>query len=685
MNDQKDIHSEKEPILEFSNICYSYENSSEQILKDISFNVFSGEYISIIGPSGSGKSTLLNLIGLLSFPNAGSLKICGKPVNNELSSSQSAILRNETLGFVFQSFMLLPKLTVTENILLPCQYQNKFSLADMEKKAFVLLKQLGIENFKDKYPNELSGGQKQRVAICRALILSPKIILADEPTGSLDSNTTTEVLQIFDSLVAQGQTVIVITHDANVAGRSERIISLSDGKVIEDKNNKPKKQIFSAQEKYSSQTNLNTTKLKALEFLKNTKYFLKQTAANLFSHKLRSLLTVFGLTIGVSSIVIMYSLITETKTVFRNFFSTKGGNQAFLMFDRRAAEKTGVPRWGGMMVGQETESFQDIFKDKVLVDPILEVESCLISSVHSQARASLRGINSPQILQKENLQSIQGRMFSLSDFATSTNPSKTIILGTELFRKIFPLGKLFEVGDRVTLSGCALSGSFSVIGILAEQDTTFDENANSLALMTLPTLLASGAPKKVSMFALTPLAKNISPTQAGEMVKNMLVLQTKNKFPFRFFAPEQQIKKIDSMLNLFSVLTVLIGILCTVIGGVGVMNIVLAGMTERLREIGLRKALGANDKNIRNQFLGETIALCIVAGVLGVLFGVLVSNVILGIAAGLFPKYLQHSFVFNLSAITLALSGALGTGFVFGLYPALKASQKEIISSLKME
>jgi ABC-type antimicrobial peptide transport system permease subunit len=294
-------------------------------------------------------------------------------------------------------------------------------------------------------------------------------------------------------------------------------------------------------------------------------------------------------------------------------------------------------------------------------------------------------LQSLEIVKKEELKTSLGRIFSPQEFKNADSSSKSILIGQELKSKLFPGGRPFSLGDRVSISDCAMGGSFSIIGVLEEQDTTFDDTANSTGFTTLAAMLASGVPRRVTMFALTPIQKSISPTNAGEMVKNALILHTQNKFPFRFFAPEQQISKINLMLDLFAIITVLIGILCTIIGGVGVMNIVLAGMTERIQEIGLRKALGATNSNIRNQFLGETLILCSIAGLLGVTFGVLFANAVINSAASFFPKYLEQKLVLNFGSIFLALFGALGTGFFFGLYPAISAAKKEIISSLRME
>jgi len=224
-------------MIKFKNVwkIYKIDNEIEYVaLKNINLEIKKKEFVSIMGPSGSGKSTLMHLIGLLDKPTKGEILIEGKNVVN-FNDDQLSTLRNEFVGFVFQQFNLIPKLTVLENILLPTIYARKKLNYDPKKKALELIKRFGLKGKENSYPNKISGGQQQRVAILRALIMEPKLILADEPTGNLDSKTGIEIMNLLKSLNEKdGITVVVVTHESYIASYGKRIIRIKDGKIIKN-------------------------------------------------------------------------------------------------------------------------------------------------------------------------------------------------------------------------------------------------------------------------------------------------------------------------------------------------------------------------------------------------------------------------------------------------------------------
>lgn len=224
-------------IIELKDICKSYGSGTEeiQILRNVSLTVETGDFVAIVGPSGSGKSTLMNTIGLLDTPTAGSYILDGVKTD-KLSDSQMAVVRNKKIGFIFQQFNLLPRLTALENVELPLIYAGvgKTERRDRAKK---MLESLGMGARTDHRPSQLSGGQQQRVAIARALAATPALLLADEPTGALDSKTGTEVLELMIKLNDEGNTIVLITHDLHIAEHAKRVISIRDGEIVEDKIN----------------------------------------------------------------------------------------------------------------------------------------------------------------------------------------------------------------------------------------------------------------------------------------------------------------------------------------------------------------------------------------------------------------------------------------------------------------
>jgi putative ABC transport system ATP-binding protein len=217
-------------MIQMQNLCKSFQRPGEpvlNVLKDINFSVDAGEFVAIVGPSGSGKTTLMNILGLLDRPDSGDYQLQGESVS-QLSTAQRARLRNQTIGFVFQQFHLLPRTTAAENVELPLVYSDQ---TDTRKKAIDALCRVGLEERLTHYPSELSGGQQQRVAIARALINKPGIILADEPTGNLDQQTGRQILKLFKELNRGGSTILLITHDDQVARQASRVVRIADGRL----------------------------------------------------------------------------------------------------------------------------------------------------------------------------------------------------------------------------------------------------------------------------------------------------------------------------------------------------------------------------------------------------------------------------------------------------------------------
>ncbi len=232
-------------MIEMERICKVYRMGDAEVraLDDVSLRVNEGEMVAIMGPSGSGKSTVMNMIGCLDQPSSGSYKLAGREVAH-LNEAELAALRNREIGFVFQSFNLLPNLTALQNVELPLVYAGT-AAAERRRRALDALKTMGLENRIHHKPRELSGGQQQRVAIARALVGRPKLLLADEPTGNLDSKSSVEILGIFQGLHGQGMTIVMVTHEPDIASYTQRILRFRDGKIVADE---PNRQVLITQE-----------------------------------------------------------------------------------------------------------------------------------------------------------------------------------------------------------------------------------------------------------------------------------------------------------------------------------------------------------------------------------------------------------------------------------------------------
>jgi putative ABC transport system ATP-binding protein len=228
---------EEVPVVEMRGVTKVYRSGSStrtvevRALSGVDLTIYPGEYVALMGPSGSGKSTLMHIIGLLDTPTEGEYRLGGEPVRG-LSEAQLARIRNQRVGFVFQAFFLLPRLTALHNVALPLVYRG-LPVAERLKRAREALEAVGLGDRLDHLPSELSGGQKQRVAIARALVQEPDLLLADEPTGNLDSRSSDEILALFDMLHRQGKTIVVVTHEPDVGARAQRIVRLRDGRVAD--------------------------------------------------------------------------------------------------------------------------------------------------------------------------------------------------------------------------------------------------------------------------------------------------------------------------------------------------------------------------------------------------------------------------------------------------------------------
>jgi|TARA_B100000131_G_scaffold117769_1_gene114587 putative ABC transport system ATP-binding protein len=230
---QRDINMSNTPLLELSGInkIYKMGQIDLQVLYDVSLHIYNGDFVSIVGPSGSGKTTLLNIIACLDRPTSGTYNFFGEDVGLKSNDEMSEI-RNLRIGFIFQSFNLIPRHTALENVIMPLHYSSRFKNSSFKDLGLECLEKVGLSERVGHYPNELSGGQQQRVAIARALVTNPEIILADEPTGNLDSKTSDDIMELLKNLNKSGKTIITITHDNEVAEQASEIIKIKDGRVI---------------------------------------------------------------------------------------------------------------------------------------------------------------------------------------------------------------------------------------------------------------------------------------------------------------------------------------------------------------------------------------------------------------------------------------------------------------------
>lgn len=688
-------------VFELKSVTYTYRAVAAPeftALRDVNLSIAQGDFVAIIGPSGSGKSTLMHLLGMMANPTQGTVEVNGQDLAT-LESNALSQKRNSTLGFLFQQFFLIPQLTVLDNILLPTEYCRSDCSADVwRERAEKLIEQFGLSEQSFKRPAQLSGGQRQRVALCRALIMNPEVLLCDEPTGALDSNTAAEVLNTLVKLNQSGKTVVIITHDPEVAACARRVIRIADGQITEDvtqepnqarpatKSNSPQdtEQLEQAPASHTG-TLLNISR----QITRLVQNLFLPTLQSLTTQRLRTLLTMTGLLIGVSSIFIMLTLTGQINQVFKNFFETQGSRKAYVSFDWRAAERSGAPRWRGLNIIEDLPKLNKRVESYGRIDATLDASGCTVLSKSGNATASLVGVNSLLEARENALVASVGRLPLPSEFTGTVPAPKVALLGSDAAIKLFPertspQSRQEILNDTLVVRGCSYEGILKIIGILEPQDSLFDRNVNSAIYLPTATLLAGGVSPYDRRVVTIPNA-SVSPTWFAKYVVNVLRLSTNDKFPFRFFASEQHLEKFNLMLGILTGLTLVIGALCTIIGGIGVMNIMLVNVHERIQEIGIRKAVGARRSDINGQFLLESMGLCLLSGVLGVGLGVFVSWVAMQIAKSQLPKTAAISFTLDPVALFVALLVSVGAGLLFGTWPARRAAQLDIVDALKQE
>ncbi len=652
-------------MIELDNICKTYHIGEFQVhaLKDISLKITAGEFVAIMGPSGSGKSTLLHLLGLLDTPGSGSYKLAGKEVSS-LSGEKLAVYRNEFLGFVFQMFNLLPRLNARENVALPLVYSSD---PESSNQSFPeeLLKKVGLGDRVNHNPGELSGGQKQRVAIARALVKNPKVILADEPTGNLDSASAQEILGILQGLNKSGITIIMVTHEEILAGKAGRIIRLFDGKIISDKHT-------------GNSTGATTgtvtgipeeLKVHGFNFSRIRNYF-SQAIKSLVSSKTRSFLSILGILIGVAAVIAMLGLGTGAKEDVKKSFSSLGSNLLTIRPNWRKFRQVSA---GSGSITKFTIADAEAIRKIPYVKRVSPNVSGRGRAVNGNRNWDTRilGVTPDHALIRA-AEPVEGRFFNRSEMLSR---SKVAVLGktvvSELFENEDPIGKFIKI-NRI---------NFRVIGLLPEKGATGWRDRDDEIVIPLNTAMYRVMGKKYVDYIDVEVAdENMIETVQVEM--HALIVKRHNipenredSIEVRNLAEIQE--AISATVKTFSWLLGSIAFISLLVGGIGIMNIMLVSVTERTREIGLRKALGANNRDILLQFVIEAVVICLAGGLLGILLGTAISMVLAGFAG--------WTIKISSGSILLAFLFSVGIGLFFGLWPAKKAAMLNPIDALRYE
>ncbi len=651
-------------LLQLDNVSRWFISGEERVrvLKNINLTVHSGEMVAIVGASGSGKSTLMNILGCLDKPSSGEYLVAGR-IPQHLDSNELAELRREHFGFIFQRYHLLNDLSAQENVEIPAIYAG-VNREERRLRATSLLSRLGLVDRLDYRPSQLSGGQQQRVSIARALMNGGEVILADEPTGALDTHSGTEVLNILKGLHQQGHTVVIVTHDMSIAEHAQRIIALRDGEVISDRQ-MPQPELPA---KISTIETPDIAHKPPLTSWKAQRDRLQETfkmaLLAMSAQRLRTLLTMLGIIIGIASVVSVVALGKGSQQqVLANINSM--GTSTLEIFP---GKDFGDMRSAAIHTLRATDA--DALAQQGYIHSVTPTVSTSTTLRYGNKSVSgtVNGVGEQYFLVR-GYTLAQGMAFN---HTSVDNLMQEAVIDENTRDKLFPNGE-------TPLGKVILLGSLPcrVIGVAAKKQSGFgsDENLNVWIPYTtaMKRMLGQSYLKSITV----RVNDDIDLANAEQGVTKLLTQRhgTQDFFVMNTDSIRQTIEKTTSTMTL---LVSMIAVISLVVGGIGVMNIMLVSVTERTKEIGVRMAVGARASDIMQQFLIEAVLVCLLGGCLGV---------VLSLAIGLLFSQFSSSFsmVYSATSIITAFICSSLIGVIFGFFPAKRAAQMDPIRALERE
>ncbi|MBP8032454.1 MULTISPECIES: MacB family efflux pump subunit [Psychrobacter] len=662
-NQDLTLNATGKPLMEVKGLIREFPAGEQtiRVLHDINLTINQGEMVAIIGQSGSGKSTLMNILGCLDQATAGDYKIFGQSVSR-LDADELAKLRREHFGFIFQRYHLLGDINARDNVSVPAVYAGMDGQVRSER-AEKLLSDLGLGDKVNNRPSQLSGGQQQRVSIARALMNGGDIILADEPTGALDSKSGEDVVQILKDLNAQGHTIIMVTHDPSLAAQAERVIEIKDGYIIADYKNDD----YQHAEPQPAAVIDKHRKSAFSSFIDRLFEAFKMSLLAMRAHKMRTLLTMLGIIIGIASVVSVVGLGKGSQEQILSNISSLGTNTITVT----DGYPYGDPRRQYNDDNLTPQDAQAVADQPYVVSVSPQLNSNMnVRYRNIQEAASISGVGKDYL-------DVSGEKLALGqgfDEQSILRRTQDIIIDDNANKTFFP-DNANPIGE-VLLIG---SVPGRVIGVLEPNDGGFRRSVDSPTLYMPYTTMMSRLIGSAYIESFVALIDNNISSAAAEAAISELMIGRHGTDDFRIRNSDSIRQTIEATTATMTLLISSIAIISLIVGGIGVMNIMLVSVTERTNEIGVRMAVGARQSDIMQQFLIEAVLVCILGGLLGIGLAFAIGEIINRVGGDSFQV------IYSPTSIIAAFICSTLIGVVFGFLPARNAAKLDPVEALSRD